>query len=282
MQLWKVAFQTLRPMASLPRLTHVARERRGDAAYHYQGRFRQSEKHCLFEYTLAGRGVFRDGETEYPVLPGSGFLCEINDPATAYYYPPDGQESWEFLFICIEGEMAHQIVRELVCRHGRIYSLPPATGIITHFQSWQRFDSTQVRLTPAQSARAAMDLLTALADSKQPAPSEADNIALRAQELVRHNLDRNLNVSDLARMLGVCREHLTRQFKEQTSQTPYQFILREKMLQACHMLKETTLTSKQIAARLGYDQPAHFTRTFKSALRMTPSDFRRNGVVPIR
>jgi AraC-like DNA-binding protein len=90
-----------------------------------------------------------------------------------------------------------------------------------------------------------------------------------------------VNVSELADRLRVSREHLTRVFKEQTLRTPWQYILRQKMLHACRLLKTTQLTHKEIAFRLGYDTPAHFTRTFKHVLGMTPGRFRAVGTIPM-
>ena len=82
-------------------------------------------------------------------------------------------------------------------------------------------------------------------------------------------------------MVSVSREHLARRFKEETAMTPHEYIVREKMLLACHLLKDTAMSSKEISVRLGYDEPAHFTRTFKRAIQMTPSRFRAEGTLPV-
>jgi len=80
--------------------------------------------------------------------------------------------------------------------------------------------------------------------------------------------------------LGISREHLSRVFKEQTAQTPYQYLQRQKMLEACRLLKETRLTQKEVAFRMGYNVPAHFTRAFTRIMRLTPSRFRAVGIMP--
>jgi AraC family transcriptional activator of pobA len=53
------------------------------------------------------------------------------------------------------------------------------------------------------------------------------------------------------------------------------------MLLACHLLKKSSLNGKEIAARLGYGQPAHFSRTFKRVTGMNPRRFREVGVIPV-
>ncbi len=83
-------------------------------------------------------------------------------------------------------------------------------------------------------------------------------------------------------MLDVSREHLTRVFREQTGVTPYQFILRQRTVLACRLLQEGNFTNKEIAARLGYSSPAHFLRSFRSLVGVTPGEFRSAGLtIPI-
>jgi AraC-like DNA-binding protein len=283
MHTWHVNFQTYRPMASLPRLLVIARERQTTPAYRHEGRFRASERHCIFKYTLSGVGVFRRGQELWRVEPGSGFLCRINDPDTAYFYPDDGREPWHFVYACFAGPTATAMVDELVDRYGPIFAPPRDRGGIAQLLGWESYAGTQPTVSRAEKARIVLELLTDLASAKETSspPSPANQLARRAQQIVSRNLQSNLNVSELAESLDVSREHLTRVFKEQTGQTPYQYLLRQRMLLACHLLKETELTTKQVAARLGYTQPAQFSRCFRRVMLLTPTRFREVGIIPV-
>jgi YesN/AraC family two-component response regulator len=46
------------------------------------------------------------------------------------------------------------------------------------------------------------------------------------------------------------------------------------MRQACHLLNETTMSVKEVAATLGYEDPYYFSRMFKAVNEMAPSDYR--------
>jgi AraC-like DNA-binding protein len=269
-------------MAALPYLGTLASETQYDASYHNEGRWRQSEQFCLFKYTLRGEGVFRDADGEHRVAAGRGFLCQICDPATAYYYSDDGVDPWTFVYACFGGAGAVEVVHSLVRRFGPIYRLPAGGEIVQRMEGWRGYDGTHPQISPAEGAAFVWGLLAALAASKEELYEDdpANVLTLRAQRVVRENLHQNLNATELAGRLGVSREHLTRVFRMQTGRTPHRFIRRQKMLLACRLLKETTLSNKEISARLGYDAPAHFARTFKSVLRMTPRRFREVGTVP--
>jgi len=281
-ELWGIRFQTVQSMNSFPRLQVIVAERQTSPAYHYEGRFRSSEKHCLFKFTLSGEGRFRTGQKEYRLPAGRGFLCEINDPATSYYYPPNGRDPWEFVYLCFIGPAATAMTREFVRRHGPVFQLPADIGFISEIMDWRRHDKQELRITPADGARIVSNLFAALSQSKVSL-DRFDAGFILAQEtrrLIRKNLPKTCNVKFLAGQLNVSREHLSRVFKEQTAQTLRQYLMRHKMLEACRLIKETRLTHKEIAVETGYNIPAHFTRAFKRVMRMTPRRFRAVGTIP--
>ncbi len=284
MVIWNAQFRIFKPLKSFPRPLVVASERRFDASYHHEGRFRQNERSCLFKYTLAGEGIFRDADGEHRIPAGYGFLCRICDPATAYYYPTDGQEPWEFVYINFVSQATIDMTTELVEKFGPVFKLPRECSILAKMQSYRHFSQTYVHISATEGVRLIMELITALVDSQELTLHENPSalLSMRAMDAIENHLESNLNVTDLAKILGVSREHLTRVFKEETALTPLKYITRQKILLACHLLKETSMTAKQISHKLGYNAPAHFIRAFKNSMKMTPRQFRDVGIIPIQ
>lgn len=283
-ELWRVRFHTAQPMAAFPQLHVIRVEHQASPAYHYKGRFRSSELYCMFKFTLAGEGMFQVGRKTYRLPAGHGFLCEIKDPATSYYYPPAGRIPWEFVYLTFIGPAATTMTREFVRRYGHIYQLPIDIGFIPEIMAWQRHDQEEIRVVPAEGAQIVAGLFVALSQSKVRI-DEADagfTLVRETQRLARKYLYQFYNVKMLSAQLGVSREHLSRVFKEQTGQAPYQYLQRQKMLEACRLLKETRLTQKEIAVRMGFDVPAHFTRAFARVMHLTPHRFRAVGTIPIQ
>jgi len=269
-------------MSALPQLAMVASEVIETPTYKNFGKFRTAETHCLFKYTLDGEGVFADASGEHRIRKGMAFLCEICDPRTAYYYPADGTEPWTFVWLDFGGDAALQMTREIIKRHGPVYSIPRTNLELQRILEFQKNHGKTLSITPAWGARVVMDLLlTLVATREKPLTEEPEHVLIRrAQQIVNEHVEKIITVTELARMLAVSREHLTRQFKEETALTPHDYILRQKLLLACHLLKETSLSNKQIAARLGYIEPSHFTRTFRRVIHMPPSRFRAVGTIP--
>lgn len=284
MQLWGVRFQTVRPMEAFPRLQLVMSERQDSAKYRHEGRFRASERHCVFKYSLAGEGRFKRGRDVNRLPAGTGFLCEIADPETAYWYPPEADEPWEFVYVCFAGQPATAAVREFTARYGHVFSLPADQGIVPEVLAWRRHEGQEVPIAPAEGAEVVSSLLAALSRSRAADAAEDAGQRLVSRVLARIEAaqGQELNVKALAAEFGVSREHLSRVFREQTAQSPYQYIVRRRMLEACRLLKEGEMPQKEIARQMGYAEHAHFTRTFSRVMGMTPSRFRSVGTIPVR
>ncbi|MFW6303647.1 MAG: AraC family transcriptional regulator [Candidatus Sumerlaeota bacterium] len=283
MLMWHVNFHTSRPLGSLPRLLSAAGEVQTDPRYHHAGINRSRERHCLFKYSLRGSGVFRDKNGEHAVVAGSGFLCEIRDPETSYYYPPDGRGEWEFVYICFGGRPAMDLTREMIERYGPIYALPTTDPVIKRMQAFSRYDSAEREVQPSTGAAMVFDLLTTLnSEAEEARREDASNILVRrARSIISQSPEADLNATQVADRLGVSREHLTRVFSRETGATPYQYIVRQRMMTACRLLKETNLSVKEISSRLGYNDAAHFNRSFRRTVHMSPTEFRETGAMPV-
>ncbi len=280
--LWGVKFQTVQPMESFPQLQSIVAERQVDRAYHFRGCLRASEHNCIFKFTLAGEGRFQVGRKKFTLPVGHGFLCTINDPLTSYYYPENGRAPWEFVYLSFVGLAARAMTSAFVRRYGPVFQLRTDAGFIPEILAWRRHDRDEISIAPAEGARIIAALFAALSQSKVRLDHSDAGFALvrETRRLVRKHLYQFYNVKLLAAHLGVSREHLGRVFKQQTAQTPYQYLQRQKMLEACRLLKETRLIQKEVAARMGYNVPAHFTRAFMRIMRLTPSRFREVGTIP--
>jgi transcriptional regulator GlxA family with amidase domain len=137
-------------------------------------------------------------------------------------------------------------------------------------------------LTPLAGAKLVMDVLSSLGESfEKEHKNDPQSILVRkAQELIFENLESNMGIMEIADMLQVSREHLSRVFKAQAGVSPVDYILNSKMKFACHLLKNTNLSCKEIAERVGYDNPSSFNRAFKKTIRITPNELRRIGYAP--
>ena len=56
--------------------------------------------------------------------------------------------------------------------------------------------------------------------------------------------------------------------------TPLQFVIRERMLQAQQLIRETSRSLIEIALEVGYTSPSHFAPVFRRTVGVAPTEFR--------
>ena len=101
--------------------------------------------------------------------------------------------------------------------------------------------------------------------------------AARIEESVAYmaqHLNRPLQVATLAAKVSVSPSHFFALFKRRIGVAPMDYFTRLRMERACRLLETTSLSVKEVAAELGYDDPFYFSRVFKSVNQLAPSDYR--------
>ncbi len=99
----------------------------------------------------------------------------------------------------------------------------------------------------------------------------------RVEASVRHmmtHLNQPLKVSTLSALAGLSNSSFYTLFKSATGYSPMDFFIRARMRQAAELLDGTTLLIKEVATRLGYDDPYYFSRLFKAVHGLAPTEYR--------
>lgn len=99
----------------------------------------------------------------------------------------------------------------------------------------------------------------------------------KVQRVIDHmnaNLHRKLVLEDLAKLARLSRSRLCCLFKETTGLSVGQYLKSLRMAKARELLKTTSLSVKEIRARVGILDQSHFVRDFKKRHDVTPSEYR--------
>jgi AraC family transcriptional regulator len=100
----------------------------------------------------------------------------------------------------------------------------------------------------------------------------------RAQRYIRLRLAERMSLSRIAREAGSSSYHFARLFQAYVGETPFEFLRRIRLVTALRMLQEDADASvTEIALSVGYEASAAFNKSFRKAMEMTPSDFRKLG-----
>jgi AraC family transcriptional regulator len=96
----------------------------------------------------------------------------------------------------------------------------------------------------------------------------------RVIEFIRGNLDSELSVAELASIACLSAAHFARSFRAATGQPPHEFISHERLCRAKQRLLSEHVQIAEIAHAAGFSSQANFTRAFRKAVGVTPTQFR--------
>lgn len=89
------------------------------------------------------------------------------------------------------------------------------------------------------------------------------------------------SITSLAELIGMSRATFIRHFMRATGMNPMQFVAKARLDHAAELLRSTTLPVKSVAARIGYLNRSHFSRAFRKAHGIDPSQFRTENVAEL-
>lgn len=96
----------------------------------------------------------------------------------------------------------------------------------------------------------------------------------RARNLVQDQFSENLSLDEIAAEVGVHPAHLARTFRRCYGTTIGEYQRRLRVEYASRQLSETGRSILDIALSAGFADQAHFSRTFKNQVGLTPAKFR--------
>jgi AraC family transcriptional regulator len=99
----------------------------------------------------------------------------------------------------------------------------------------------------------------------------------RAVEMIQDNFPRRLTLAGIAEEVGVHPVHLAQSFRRFHGCTVGDYVRRVRIDYACQELIRSDTSFIDLAIAAGFADRSHFTRTFKRAVGMLPSQYRTNA-----
>ncbi len=105
-------------------------------------------------------------------------------------------------------------------------------------------------------------------------PSSQVEKLKQAAKLILNNLEHHYTLQELSQTTGIPVTTLRRHFASIYGYAVARFARKHRIEQAQRLLRETKLTTAQIASMVGYDNPSKFASVFRSNIAMTPQAYR--------
>lgn len=225
-------------------------------------------------YISHGRGLFEaEGVPPAEVKAGTAFLLF---PDTWHRYKPSEETGWEEFWVGYNGLYADYLMQQKCFRRNS-----PFIHIDTNSELLNVFlqlIETLKQENYEQLATCQMSQLLALvyasAVSNDAQRQQKNDLIHAARFIIHENIDKNINMEEIAKKLNVSYPWFRRTFREVIGVAPGKYHLNLRIERAGKMLRQTHLSVAEIAYTLGFESEFYFSRIFKKKTGLPPRQFR--------
>lgn len=257
-------------------ISDVGHQRTKYPDYRHMGQNTLSYRLSL-QYTITGTGKLTHRTGEHLLPPGT--LMVVNTPSNYIYETPPGQ-IWEFIYLSLTGQLAELLGRKIEAILGPRLILNSKDKVLGDFFLIVE-NCLNGRLPDAysNSLQAYSLLMNLLCEGNKhnSISLSRESVLAQTMEYVRNHIKENLTVNKLAEYANMSSYHFCRKFKEHTGYPPGEFILRERLYHATHLLQTTLLPAREISLRCGFNDYVHFGKIFRRKIGLTPIEYRKHN-----
>lgn len=229
----------------------------------------------VLEYVESGSGVVRLDEATHALGPGMVFAY---GPTTEYEIRTDPENPMVKYFVALGGRGVKSRLQRCGLELGAARQLAAHAEVTSVFEDMVREGQRSGTLAPRICAALVELLLLKIEDTATLAPHErepAREAFLRCKALIDAEAERLSTLEEIATAAGVEASSVCRWFRRYQGTSPYQYLMRRKMNIAAEFLVENGGFVKEAAQRVGFADPYHFSRAFKSVHGVAPRDLLR-------
>ncbi len=237
--------------------------------------------HSGFEiyYMKEGKCHYFINDTSFDIVSGDIVLI----PAGLIHGTNYGSKPCTRLLINFQNDFIEQSLMSALLDIGYLYKNKETQAIVNVI-----FDAIEKEYLANDEISAAS--LKALTESlvsliirnwKSGITREHNTIVEATIKYIQENYMQTIRLAEVAKMLSVSEEHLSRTFKKEITFGFSEYVALIRLQKAEHMLKnEPSRAITEVAYACGFNDSNYFSYKFKKAFGVTPSEVRDNGLSP--
>lgn len=223
-------------------------------------------------YTEKGCGIVKIDDEFIPVPEKSMMILPPNIP---HYYEMQGKE-WETHWITFSGWGTERLFDV----DATVVHIPDNINFTEKFRK-----ILSLRQSQEWNVQSSAILYSLLLDCKELVP-EAQGSAYKLRrklreclKYVQNNYMKPIELSYLAELSGVSREHLCRIFRQYTGMRPFEYIMKIRLQKAKELLLlEEEMSISEIAKKTGFQSNSYFSSVFRKTVGCTAEEYRKRTI----
>lgn len=202
-------------------------------------------------------------------------------PGVWHSYAPAAATGWTEHWVGFNGDLARRFIK-----HGFFSADHPIVraveedkllALFNDMMESARSNHPALQQIVAATTVRILALLYSMQQSKLTGDNPDSQAIHKAVTHMREAVETRLSIPDLARELKVNYRWFRRAFVHHTGLSPNHYFLEIRLARARDLLAQTLLSIKQIALRVGFEDPQYFCRLFHKKVGMPPSAWRERA-----
>jgi AraC-like DNA-binding protein len=244
------------------------------ASFHYRERKNGCEDYILL-YSLGGKGYIETEKSKYELAPDQFIIIP---PHRFHRYQADIHDPWTLYWVHFSSNKLAELSQEF-----KVEQFHAPTNLHYNekiFEIWvEMYSSLASGYSTRSVGYANFCLYRFLSffffpNNKYKIPDQATPID-KSIEYMKANIDKKLTAEEIAELFQYSSSHYNAIFRKTTGLSPINYFIKMKIHYACQMLSQSELKIKEIAGKIGYDDPYYFSRLFKQFMNKSPKEYRK-------
>ena len=235
----------------------------------------------LFHYVVDGSGrVYVNSlDRKTTINKNQGFLIT---PGTTSSYKADMENPWSYYWIEFNGIKAKNYMNNAGLKkehyHFKSNKNNQTFNLISIFESILDENNQHEPFVIGQLYFLINQLIQNSEHHIDNEIHKINNIYIKeAIIFIANNYQHDLSVSEIAKHCNISRTHLSRLFNEELATSPSQYLIKFRLNKASELLKNNTLSIKDIAEEVGYSNQFNFSTAFKNKFGISPMQWRHQN-----
>jgi len=237
---------------------------------------RERYRFHVMEVVAAGRGRLRlDGGRTHPIGPGSVYAYA---PDMACRIESDAAQPLQKFFFALAGKQAAARLAEARLPAGTVRRIGAPAEVVSLAENIIHEGQRQGPHVLSICVKLLEVMLLKIHEGtggRVRGNQRARENFLRCRAILEAHATEMRTLEQAAAMAGMDAASMCRLFRRFQGTSPYQYLLRRKMALAAEDMMESGCMVKEAAARVGFADPYHFTRCFKTIHGVPPTELRR-------